>query len=75
MRGYLEELLQRIHDCSWLRAQLRAVDDVELMAAVLRQPALQVVAVLARVQTPISTEVGNIYLLYLYEVPPATSST
>lgn len=45
----LKESLQGVHDLGGIGAQFRAVDDVKLTGSILHEPALQVVAVLARV--------------------------
>lgn len=51
---YLKEFLQCVHDRGGLRPEEGAVDDMQLVAAELRQPSLQVVTVLAGVQAAIS---------------------
>lgn len=66
MRSQLEKLLQSVHDERGLGAQHRAVDDVQLVRAVLRQPPLQVVTVLAWVQATVPIQNMSMVIPSIY---------
>lgn len=53
-RRDFQKALQVIHHVDRIRLELLAVDDVELLVGVEREPLLQVLSILARVEAAIS---------------------